>query len=178
MCEKEQIPFSLLVCRFSSDLYTVDDSLPFILNIFLANLFGVIGPVIVTVYSLPFISLLLFPLTIIYFNIQRRYRPASRQLKRIGSVALSPIYAHFTETLAGVTTIRAMQNVARFTRENEARLESSLKAAYAGQAAGQWLELRLQLIGCGVVGGVAVIAVIQHHVSGGADPGMVGLAIR
>jgi hypothetical protein len=28
------------------------------------------------------------------------------------------------------------------------------------------------------VGGVAIIAVVQHHVSGGADPGMVGLAIR
>ena len=35
--------------RFSSDLYTVDDSLPFILNIFLANLFGVLGPLAVTV---------------------------------------------------------------------------------------------------------------------------------
>ncbi len=113
--------------RFSSDLYTVDDSLPFILNIFLATLFGVIGPIIVTVYSLPFICLLLFPLSILYFSIQRRYRPASRDLKRIGSVALSPIYAHFTETLTGVTTIRAMQSVARFTRENESRLEASLK---------------------------------------------------
>jgi ATP-binding cassette subfamily C (CFTR/MRP) protein 10 len=105
----------------------VDDSLPFILNIFLATLFGVIGPIIVTVYSLPFICLLLFPLSILYFSIQRRYRPASRDLKRIGSVALSPIYAHFTETLTGVTTIRAMQSVARFTRENESRLEASLK---------------------------------------------------
>ena len=27
-------------------------------------------------------------------------------------------------------------------RENEERLESSIKATYAGQAAGQWLELR------------------------------------
>ena len=69
------------------------------------------------------------------------------------------------------------------------------------QAASQWLELRLQLLGCGVVAGVAVIAVgdllfptncaivdcrvlvvttfsqvIEHHVSG-ANPGMVGLAI-
>jgi ATP-binding cassette subfamily C (CFTR/MRP) protein 10 len=102
--------------RFSSDLSIVDDSLPFILNIFLANIFSVIGPVAVTIYSLPFICLLLFPLAILYFTIQRRYRPASRQLKRIGSVALSPIYAHFSETLAGVTTIRAMDNVTRFRR--------------------------------------------------------------
>ena len=40
----------------------------------------------------------------------------------------------------------------------------------------QWLELRLQLIGCAVVAGVAIIAVIQHHIAG-ADPGLAGLAI-
>merc|ERR1719192_2535362 len=56
------------------------------------------------------------------------------------------------------------------------RLESSLKTNYSGQAAAQWLELRLQLLGCSVVAGVALIAVIQHHITG-ADPGMVGLAI-
>ena len=67
----------------------------------------------------------------------------------------------FSETLSGVTTIRAMQAVPRFVRENMERLESSLKTNYSGQAAAQWLELRLQLLGCSVVAGVALIAVIQ-----------------
>ena len=44
-----------IVNRFSSDLYTVDDSLPFILNIFLAQVVGVIGPIVVTVYAVPWI---------------------------------------------------------------------------------------------------------------------------
>jgi ATP-binding cassette subfamily C (CFTR/MRP) protein 10 len=64
--------------RFSSDLYTVDDSLPFILNIFLANLFGLFGPIIVCAYSVPWIALVLVPLTFIYLDIQKRYRPGSR----------------------------------------------------------------------------------------------------
>ena len=51
-----------------------------------------------------------------------------------------------------------------------------MKTNYSGQAASQWLELRLQMIGCAVVAGVAIIAVIEHHVQG-ANPGMVGLAI-
>ena len=47
--------------------------------------------------------------------------------------------------------------------------------------AGQWLNLRLQFVGCAVVTGTATIAVIQQH--GGTttgfavlSPGLVGLA--
>ena len=88
-------PAGQILNRFSSDLATVDDSLPFILNIFLANLLGVAGPLVVTVYALPWVCLVLLPLALIYINIQARYRPASRDLKRIGSVAMSPIYSHY-----------------------------------------------------------------------------------
>jgi len=172
----DNTPTGRILNRFSSDLYTVDDSLPFILNIFLANLFGVVGPLVVTAYALPLILLVIAPLSLLYNSVQRTYRPASRDLKRIGSVALSPIYAHFSETLAGVTTIRAMNQSPRFLRENEEALESSMKASYAGQSASQWLELRLQLIGCSVVTGVGIIAVMQHQFSV-VSPGMVGLAM-
>ena len=37
-------------CRLSSDLYTIDDSLPFILNILLANFVGLLGIAIVLSY--------------------------------------------------------------------------------------------------------------------------------
>lgn len=37
-------------CRLSSDLYTIDDSLPFILNILLANFVGLLGVAIVLSY--------------------------------------------------------------------------------------------------------------------------------
>lgn len=36
-------PTGRLINRFSSDTYTVDDSLPFILNILLAQTFGLFG---------------------------------------------------------------------------------------------------------------------------------------
>ena len=61
-------------------------------------------------------------------------------------------------------------------KDNMDKLESSMKTNYSGQAGSQWPELRLQLIGCAVMAGVAIIAVIQRHIIG-ADPGQVGLAI-
>lgn len=39
-----------LLCRLSSDLYTIDDSLPFILNILLANFVGLLGIAVVLSY--------------------------------------------------------------------------------------------------------------------------------
>ncbi len=37
--------------RLSSDLYAIDDSLPFILNIFVANFFSLLGTLVVLSYS-------------------------------------------------------------------------------------------------------------------------------
>ncbi len=169
-------PTGRILNRFSSDLYTVDDSLPFILNILLAQIVGVVGPIIVCAYAVPWIVLVLVPLAFILHDVQARYRPASRDLKRIGSVSLSPIYAHFTDTLSGLSTIRAMKAASRFLRENEEKVEANQKAQYAGVAASQWLELRLQLLGCAVITGISVIAVIEHHTNA-ISPGLVGLAI-
>lgn len=59
-----------IINRFSSDLYTIDDSLPFILNIFLAQLFGILGTVVVICYGLPWFTLLLLPLGVVYYKIQ------------------------------------------------------------------------------------------------------------
>lgn len=172
----DSTPLGRIINRFSSDLYTVDDSLPFILNIFLASAFGLLGTIVVCAYSVPWIALVLVPLTFVYFDVQKKYRPASRDLKRISSVSLSPIYAHFTETLNGLSTIRAMKETERFKLENLANLDANQRAQYSSIAAAQWLDMRLQLIGCAVVTGIACIAMLEHHFDS-INPGFVGLAI-
>ena len=49
------------------------------------------------------------------------------------SVTLSPIYAHFSETLTGLATIRAFRDEARFKQENEHRLEINQRANFCGK---------------------------------------------
>lgn len=106
-------PMGRVLNRFSSDLYAVDDSLPFILNILLANTFNLLGMLVVMSYGLPWVLLPLLPLAAFYYRTQDFYRHTSRELKRLSSLTLSPLYSHFTETLTGLGTIRASGSSAR-----------------------------------------------------------------
>ncbi|XP_010013553.1 PREDICTED: multidrug resistance-associated protein 7 [Nestor notabilis] len=169
-------PTGRILNRFSSDLYSVDDSLPFILNIFLANMYGLLGMLVIITYGLPWIGLILLPLAVLYFSIQRYYRRTSRELKRLYSITLSPIYTHFSETLSGLSSIRAMRATQRFELENQLRLEQNQHCLFASNTAMQWLDIRLQMIGVAVVTAIAGIAIIQHQKQLG-NPGLVGLAL-
>uniref|UniRef100_A0A2I3HU54 ATP-binding cassette sub-family C member 10 n=1 Tax=Nomascus leucogenys TaxID=61853 RepID=A0A2I3HU54_NOMLE len=100
-------PTGRILNRFSSDVACADDSLPFILNILLANAAGLLGLLAVLGSGLPWLLLLLPPLSIIYYHVQRRYRASSRELRRLGSLTLSPLYTHLADTLAGLSVLRA-----------------------------------------------------------------------
>jgi ATP-binding cassette subfamily C (CFTR/MRP) protein 10 len=106
----DQTPSGRILNRFSSDLYTIDDSLPFILNILLANFVGLLGIIVVLSYVQVLFLLLLLPFWYIYSKLQVFYRSTSRELRRLDSVSRSPIYASFTETLDGSSTIRAFKS--------------------------------------------------------------------
>ncbi|XP_056590358.1 ATP-binding cassette sub-family C member 10 [Triplophysa dalaica] len=169
-------PLGRILNRFSSDIYIVDDSLPFVLNIFLANVFGLLGMLVVMSYGLPWVLLPLVPLGALYYQTQCFYRHSSRELKRLFSLTLSPVYSHFSETLTGLSTVRASGHTARFEEENERRLEQNQCCLFNSNAAMQWLDIRLQMIGVTVVTGISVIAVIQHQMKS-IDPGLVGLSL-
>ena len=58
-------------------------------------------------------------LGLLYTRLQRRYIAASRELKRLDSLALSPIFGHFNETLSGLQTVRAFKKQRDFAAKNE-----------------------------------------------------------
>ncbi|ANM61736.1 multidrug resistance-associated protein 11 [Arabidopsis thaliana] len=176
----DQTPSGRILNRFSSDLYTIDDSLPFILNILLANFVGLLGIIVVLSYVQVLFLLLLLPFWYIYSKLQVFYRSTSRELRRLDSVSRSPIYASFTETLDGSSTIRAFKSEEHFVGRFIEHLTLYQRTSYSEIIASLWLSLRLQLLGSMIVLFVAVMAVLG---SGGnfpisfGTPGLVGLAL-
>ena len=74
-----------------------------------------VGSLGMTVYGLPWLCLVLIPLIPVYHWLQNHYRLTSRELKRLSSVTLSPLYNHFNETLQGIVTIRAFRAIPRYS---------------------------------------------------------------
>ena len=170
-------PRGRILNRVSSDMYAIDDSLPFVLNIFLACLIALVGILIVTCYSLPWFTLFLIPLTIVYFKIQSYYRWTSRELKRLTSVSLSPVYTHFNETLNGLVTIRSFREVRKFMKKNELYLLNYIRASYVGMATSQWLNFRLQMIGVLIITIVSFTGVVHQLYSSNLNASLIGLAL-
>jgi len=132
--------------------------------------------VLVSATTPAFIALIV-PLGALYLYIQRYYLRTSRELKRLDSISRSPIYAHFQESLSGMSTIRAYHQQKRFELENEWRVDANLRAYFPSISANRWLAVRLELIGSVIIlaaAGFAIISVASHS---GLSAGMVGLAM-
>ncbi|XP_038982338.1 ABC transporter C family member 13-like isoform X1 [Phoenix dactylifera] len=176
----DQNPSGRILNRLSSDLYTLDDSLPFILNILLANFYSLLGIVVVLSYVQIIFLLLLFPLWYVYRKLQFYYRSTSRELRRLDSVSRSPIYSCFTETLDGSSTIRAFRKEEFFLARFMEHITLYQQTSYSERTASLWLSLRLQLLAAFVILFIAVMAVVgcrgNFPLSFGT-PGLVGLAL-
>ncbi|XP_039119671.1 LOW QUALITY PROTEIN: ABC transporter C family member 13 [Dioscorea cayenensis subsp. rotundata] len=176
----DQNPSGRILNRLSSDLYMIDDSLPFILNILLANFFSLLGIVVVLSYAQILFLLLLLPLWYLFSKLQYYYRSTSRELRRLDSVSRSPIYSSFTETLDGSSTIRAFKAEELFMGRFIEHMTRYQRTSYSEISASLWLSLRLQLLAAVVISFIAVMAIIGRQsdfILTFGTPGLVGLAL-
>ncbi|XP_006630977.3 ATP-binding cassette sub-family C member 2 [Lepisosteus oculatus] len=167
-------PSGRIVNRFAKDIFTVDEAIPMSFRSWLMCFLGVIGTLFVICLATPFFTIVIIPLGVIYFFVQRFYVATSRQLRRLDSVSRSPIYSHFGETVAGLSIIRAYGHQDRFLQQNEATIDQNLKSVYPWIVSNRWLAMRLEFVGNLVVFFSALLAVISRD---SLYSGLVGLSI-
>lgn len=127
--------------------------------------------------STPAFIALIIPLAALYLYIQRYYLRTSRELKRLDSISRSPIYAHFQESLNGISTIRAYRQQKRFSQENEWRVDANLRAYFPSINANRWLAVRLEFIGSLIIFASAGFSIVAVSTGKGPSAGLVGLAM-
>ncbi|KAL8890967.1 MAG: hypothetical protein Q9215_001968 [Flavoplaca cf. flavocitrina] len=173
----ETTPTGRILNRFSSDIYRVDEVLARTFNMLFVNTARAMYTLVLIAVSTPAFVALILPLGGVYLYIQRYYLRTSRELKRLDSISRSPIYAHFQESLGGMTTIRAYRQQQRFALENEWRVDENLRAYFPSISANRWLAVRLEFIGSFIILAAASFAIISVATGSGLSAGMVGLAM-
>ncbi|KAL8764209.1 MAG: hypothetical protein Q9184_000178 [Pyrenodesmia sp. 2 TL-2023] len=173
----ETTPTGRILNRFSSDIYRVDEVLARTFNMLFVNTARALYTLVLIAASTPAFVALIVPLGGVYLYIQRYYLRTSRELKRLDSISRSPIYAHFQESLGGMTTIRAYRQQQRFALENEWRVDENLRAYFPSINANRWLAVRLEFIGSFIILAAASFAIVSVATGSGLSAGMVGLAM-
>ncbi|XP_076852211.1 multidrug resistance-associated protein 1 isoform X2 [Brachyhypopomus gauderio] len=170
----ERTPSGNLVNRFSKETDTIDSVIPSIIRMFMGSMFSVLGACTMILLATPLAAIIIPPLGLFYFFVQRFYVASSRQLKRLESVSRSPVYSHFNETLLGTSVIRAFGEEQRFIGESDQRVDRNQQAYYPSIVANRWLAVRLEFVGNCIVTFAALFAVMSRDT---LSPGLMGLSI-
>jgi len=170
----ETTPLGRILNRFSKDVDVCDVVIPNNLRGLLGTMLNVLGTIIVIVFAMPIFLVIVIPIAIAYYFLQKFYVATARQVKRMESITRSPIYIHFSETITGGPTIRAYSRTPAFVKENERRIDKNQMCYYPSICANRWLSIRLECIGNLIVMFASLIAVLSR---GTIDPGVVGLSL-
>jgi len=163
-------PTGRILSRFSKDIFSVDQELAEFIDIFIFIVIQLIVVIATIIIVTPFFAVVLPFLLFFYFRAMNYFRQVSRETKRLDSVSRSPVFAQFSETLGGLSTIRAFGKSQEFRKQFEAILDNNTQTVYANKVADRWLAVRLESIAACVVG-LAAIFSTQVVVSNGATVG-------
>ncbi|KAM7227688.1 hypothetical protein CapIbe_021385 [Capra ibex] len=155
-------PIGRIVNRFAGDISTVDDTLPMSLRSWVLCFLGIVSTLVMICLATPIFVVVIIPLGIIYVSVQVFYVATSRQLRRLDSVTRSPIYSHFSETVSGLSVIRAFEHQQRFLKQSEAAIDNNQKCVFSWITSNRWLAVRLELIGNLIVFFASLMMVIYR----------------
>lgn len=140
-------PTGRIINRFASDIDMIDTTLSGLvqqpIELFLKGTMALA----VTASVIPPLIVPLAVLVVPYMKIRELFRRSDRELRRLDSTTRSPIFAHFSEMLGGVSTLRAFSHTESAVAENRRLLAKNLQTAFHQRQVHGWVSLRLDLVG-------------------------------
>lgn len=154
--------------RFSSDIDQIDALLSQSLSGQCEFTVRAVTAISVCVYVVPPVGLALVPVFMTYIYYGNLFRASSREIRRLDATTRSPVYAHFGETLAGLSTIRSFGDSERYIQHNKVLLEGNLVTRWSDALTQRWLNFRFDQVSACLIGTSLMSAVyLRDSLSGG-----------
>ncbi|XP_071815996.1 ATP-binding cassette sub-family C member 9-like isoform X3 [Apostichopus japonicus] len=169
-------PVGRILNRFSSDTQVIDQKLGQTVMFFITTTSECIAAIVVNVLITWYILIGIIPLFLAYISALAFFITTSRELQRLESISRSPVFAHFSESLGGLTTIRAFNVQETFAKNILAKIEKNNVAYLYLQTSNRWLGTRLDFIGSLIVLIAGVVSLGSAY-AGELAPSLVGLSI-
>ncbi|TFK36263.1 multidrug resistance-associated ABC transporter [Crucibulum laeve] len=166
-------PLGRILSRFSKDQDTLDTELAMTLWQFLNSFSSVVGTVGLVFYTFPLLGIIFAPMAVLYYLVAMYYRRSSVETKRLDSLMRSSLYASYSETLTGLSTIRAYREQGRSVKDAEHGLDLENRAYYMTISIQRWLAVRLDLFGNILIFGIGLFAAGFRHTVSPAKIGVV-----
>ena len=99
-------PVGRILNRFSNDIGYVDELLPKTILVAMQMLLVIFAQILLTVSTNVWLMFLVVPISVLVVSLSNYYLKIARELKRLESISRSPVFAHFSETLIGLDTVR------------------------------------------------------------------------
>ena len=167
-------PLGRILNRFSKDQNDVDKTMEFAISLLIRGVVQLSSAFIVIGLATPYTLLAFVPVLFAFVYVQRYFQRTSRELKRMDAVSRSPVYAHFSECLNGLSSIRAYNKLQLMSNMNRIRLDNHLRINLASFSANRWLGIRMEVLGGFLIFASALFVVIG---SAQIDPEQVGLQL-
>ena len=170
----DSTPIGRIMNRFSKDIESIDqDFAPYAEALFISAL-GCFSTLILITFITPIFFIFGIVVVLSFGYVGVLYLNLSRELKRFESVTRSPINQHFTETLNGVTTIRAYGDERRFIIQNLEKIDTNNRPFFFVWANNRWMSYRALIVGSLIVAISSALSVLAARY---IDSGLAGISL-
>lgn len=170
----DSTPVGRIIQRFSRDVESVDVYLQWSFVSIVNCLLQITASVCLILVLMPLMILVIGPVLYVYYVVQKNYRAPAREAKRFDSVARSPRYSHFKETLQGLVVIRSYSKEDWFVASFFDKLAESQKMFYTHYILNRWFSSRIPLIG-GIISMSTAVGITLSAYYGMMSAGNAGL---
>lgn len=174
----DTVPHGRILNRFTSDICLMDGRLSADLGNLIARIMEMLSILLSGLVTCPPLILPAVVLLAVCLKVSSKFLAGAREIKRLESVAKSPIFVLFGSSIAGRKTIRAFDRVEAYKQSMYTSINRHAQTVWHLQLFTRWLGFRVSMAGAIFSTITAALAVYLPNVSASLAGFVIGFSMQ